>query len=205
MWMRSFLVATVLLAPAIAMSDVKPTSKNVPTPEVSVPGPPPADKEDRPRTEPPSVTAEWIDGHWKWSGNKLLWFKGRWEEPPRPGALWQSVRWASDNGKWTFRDGYWVGGAKAKALSVFEPVEPKTPLIVAEQPLPLLLESSDPPPSPNAVLIRGHWHYNGETFAWVSGFWSAPKKGYSWMNDEWMHLADGKWRALPGHWVAEKP
>lgn len=34
--------------------------------------------------EPPSDTAVWIDGEWRWRRNRWHWVFGRWTEPPAP-------------------------------------------------------------------------------------------------------------------------
>ena len=57
--------------------------------------------------ERPSPGHLWIAGHWAWHDNRQLWVRGRWELPPREGAVYVQARWESRGGRFVFVDGFW--------------------------------------------------------------------------------------------------
>lgn len=55
------------------------------------------------------------------------------------------------------------GGSSIRRDTTPPPPPPK------EEPVP-------PRPSDNATWVAGYWHYEGETFHWISGFWRVPER-----------------------------
>ena len=54
-------------------------------------------------------------------------------------------------------------------------------------------------PYPNAVWVKGHWHWNGRKYVWRKGHWQKPRKGYVWVPGHWEHNRRG-WHWREGHW-----
>jgi hypothetical protein len=55
----------------------------------------------------PSTSHIWIPGYWTYRNNQYAWMAGRWEVPPRSGAVWVAPRWEQDRGAYRFYEGYW--------------------------------------------------------------------------------------------------
>src|SRR5262245_52374058 len=49
----------------------------------------------------------WTDGYWDWRANNWYWVGGRWQRPPRGGAVWVSPTWRNYGGRWRMHRGYW--------------------------------------------------------------------------------------------------
>jgi hypothetical protein len=49
----------------------------------------------------------WIDGYYRWSGNRYVWVSGKWIVPPRAGAIWIAARWVPRDGSYVFIAGRW--------------------------------------------------------------------------------------------------
>jgi hypothetical protein len=68
-------------------------------------GPPPPIVERR--GPPPERGFVWIDGYQRWEGGRYIWFPGRWERPPYPGARWIAHHWVHRHGQWLLIEGHW--------------------------------------------------------------------------------------------------
>lgn len=49
----------------------------------------------------------WVPGHYRWTGNRYKWVRGRWIRAPRPNAVWMPGFWAPQRGGYVFMGGYW--------------------------------------------------------------------------------------------------
>lgn len=105
--------ATVYTAPATTTA-VTPNGQTVAVPVPSPVGassvvvmqaPPQAQQEvPSPR---PSRDHVWVPGYWSWRNSRYEWMAGRWEVPPRAGAVWVPPRWQPEGNSWRFYEGYW--------------------------------------------------------------------------------------------------
>lgn len=106
MRLLSLLVALTLAACSRALPE--PTRADHPVDAfVVVPHPPPpARPEFVPR--PPSDTAVWIDGEWRWRRGRWAWLHGRWVEPPDGAAGFARWAWRRDAlGRLHYAPGTW--------------------------------------------------------------------------------------------------
>ena len=62
-----------------------------------------------------------------------------------------------------------------------------------------------PPPQPGYVWQPGYWSLEDREWVWVEGRWIARYPGYDWQPSHWVEDPDGRWRLIPGHWVANSP
>ncbi|HUD48971.1 MAG TPA: YXWGXW repeat-containing protein [Candidatus Baltobacteraceae bacterium] len=67
--------------------------------------PPPAPYEAV--TVAPGPDFVWIGGSWVWGGSHWDWQRGRWAQPPHPGAHWVADHYAYRGGRHTFVRGGW--------------------------------------------------------------------------------------------------
>jgi hypothetical protein len=51
--------------------------------------------------------AVWIDGYWRWSGDRYTWIQGRWVRPHR-GFAWIQPRWEERDEGWVMVPGRWM-------------------------------------------------------------------------------------------------
>ena len=68
-------------------------------------GPPPPPREVM--VVRPSPRHVWIQGHYRWTGNRYVWDRGYWTVPPRDRAVWVPGRWDRRNGGHFWIQGYW--------------------------------------------------------------------------------------------------
>ena len=101
--------ATVYSAPPGTVVS-QPTAVAVPSPvgqsSIVVMQAPPAAQQEVPTTRP-SPSHVWVAGYWTWRNNQYQWMSGRWEMPPRSGAVWIPPRWQPEGSSWRFYEGYW--------------------------------------------------------------------------------------------------
>jgi hypothetical protein len=85
-------------------------------PVFSSPPPPPVGAVEGSEPPPPIVEQVivspgpdyvWISGYWAWHHHHWEWVRGRWDLPPRRGAIWISGRWEQHGGRVIWIDGYW--------------------------------------------------------------------------------------------------
>jgi hypothetical protein len=67
---------------------------------------PPAVQVETPPSRP-SSSHVWVTGYWTWRNNQYQWMAGKWEIPPRMGAVWIPPRWQQEGASWRFFEGYW--------------------------------------------------------------------------------------------------
>ena len=67
---------------------------------------PPAAQQEIPSARP-SSSHTWVPGYWRWWNNRYEWTAGRWQIPPRQGAVWVPPRWQPEGANWRFYEGYW--------------------------------------------------------------------------------------------------
>jgi hypothetical protein len=67
---------------------------------------PPAPVVER-RGPPPDRGYVWIAGYHRWEGDHYVWTPGRWDRPPRPGAVWVAHKWVHRHGEWVLIEGHW--------------------------------------------------------------------------------------------------
>jgi len=73
--------------------------------EIYVPSdPPPLIVEGIP--DSPGVGYVWVTGAWVWRDH-WVWESGRWQRPPRPGAVWYPHHYENRNGQRIFIRGGW--------------------------------------------------------------------------------------------------
>jgi hypothetical protein len=54
----------------------------------------------------PGLSYVWVPGAWVWDGS-WVWVHGRWQIPPRPGAVWVPHRYENRAGRHLFIRGGW--------------------------------------------------------------------------------------------------
>ncbi len=84
---------------------LSPRKDREPAHVVKAPPPPVA---ERPGIDPPSASAEWIEGYWEWDANRndFVWVTGTWRVPP-PGRFWVNGYWKRDDKGWYRVPGFW--------------------------------------------------------------------------------------------------
>ena len=68
-------------------------------------GPPHRMHENRGRA--PGRDYVWTNGYHRWDGNAYTWTEGRWQQPPRRHAHWESHRWVHRRDGWVMVEGHW--------------------------------------------------------------------------------------------------
>ena len=69
---------------------------------------PPTPISERPAVDPPSASAQWIEGYWEWDAGRkdYVWVTGTWRVPP-PGRFWVNGYWKRDQDGWYRVPGFW--------------------------------------------------------------------------------------------------
>jgi len=98
------LLALGLLA-GCAAEPPSPVEVQQPGALVIVPPPPAPRLEAQPA--PPSESAVWDPGHWRWDGHDYAWVAGHYQERPSPEARWRPDGWIERNGAWVWQPGHW--------------------------------------------------------------------------------------------------
>ena len=68
-------------------------------------GPPPPPREVM--IAQPGPRHVWVQGHYRWNGNRYVWERGYWSVPPRGRSAWVPGRWERRNGGNFWIQGYW--------------------------------------------------------------------------------------------------
>jgi hypothetical protein len=55
----------------------------------------------------PSRQHVWIGGYHRWDGSAYSWQGGRWEQPPRPYAVWVAPRYIHRRDGYIYVEGHW--------------------------------------------------------------------------------------------------
>lgn len=66
--------------------------------------PPPPQEESKSPSPGPKHT--WVDGHWKWSGNRYIWVSGHWEKQ-RGNKTFVAGHWDRTAHGWRWVPGHW--------------------------------------------------------------------------------------------------
>jgi hypothetical protein len=160
-----------------------------PAPTVQVvPAPPPLRSEQR--LAAPAAHWFWVDGHWRWDGQRHQWEPGRWVEP-RHGESHVGARWVNEGGTWVYHPARWerVQGVAA------------APVVMAiPQPPPRRSEAVPPRPGPGHFWIDGHWRWERNQHVWVSGHWERERQGERWTAAQWKLEPGGRWTFVEGYW-----
>jgi len=77
-----------------------------------------------------------------------------------------------------------------------------TAAIVSSRPPPPPRVVYAPPPQPGYVWEPGYWSLDHGEWFWVDGQWVPRYPGYDWEPSRWVEDPGGRWRLMPGHWVA---
>ncbi len=144
--------------------------------------PPPLRAEPLP---PSRVGYAWVPGFWNWDGRRHAWISGHWEIA-RPGYFYERAEWRREGDMWRFYEGGWRSNA------VYTQVE------VIPAPPPPRWERT-PAPRPGYVWAPGHWEWQGNRHAWVTGIWIEARPGYVYSAPNWIER-NGRWEMEPGHW-----
>jgi hypothetical protein len=59
-----------------------------------------------------------------------------------------------------------------------------------------------PPPQRGYVWQPGYWTIVDDDWVWVEGRWVRNHPGYYWQPAHWVEDSGGRWRLIPGSWVA---
>jgi hypothetical protein len=152
-----------------------------------VPPPPPLRIELRPAA--PAAHWFWVEGHWRWDGQRHQWEPGRWVEP-RHGESHVPARWALEGGIWVYHPARWQRApAAAGPIAVAIPAPP-----------PLRHEVVPRRPGPGTFWIEGHWRWERGTHVWVAGRWERERRQERWVPSEWKLLQGSGWTFVEGHW-----
>ncbi|HXO20987.1 MAG TPA: hypothetical protein VOA87_13815 [Thermoanaerobaculia bacterium] len=49
----------------------------------------------------------WLPGYYDWRDSNYFWVEGRWEQPPRRGAIWVAPRYVRRHGTFYYHRGHW--------------------------------------------------------------------------------------------------
>jgi hypothetical protein len=150
---------------------------------------PPPPLSERPGIEPPSATAEWIEGYWEWdSGRKdFVWVTGTWRVSP-PGRFWVNGYWKRDDKGWYRVPGFW-SERRTDRLDYRKNGPPQ------ERPD----DEPGEPPSADCFFIPGQYYPDGDGVAWKKGFWTKSQPGWAWVPAQWVRQPDG-WVFQEGYW-----
>ena len=150
---------------------------------------PPPPMSERPGVDPPSATAEWIEGYWEWDPgrNDFVWVTGTWRVPP-PGRFWVNGYWKRDDKGWYRVPGFW-SERKTDRLDYRKDGPPQ------DHPDD---EPGDPPNS-ECFYVPGQYHPDGDGVVWRKGYWTKTQPGWSWVPAQWVRQPDG-WMFQDGYW-----
>jgi WXXGXW repeat (2 copies) len=150
---------------------------------------PPPPLSERPAVDPPSTSAEWIEGYWEWDPGRsdYLWVTGTWRVPP-PGRFWVNGFWKRDDQGWYRVPGFW-SERKTDRIDYRKEGPP------TEKPA----DDAGEPPSPDCFFIPGQYHPDGDGVAWKKGYWAKKQAGWSWVPAQWIRQPDG-WVFQEGYW-----
>ncbi len=150
---------------------------------------PPPPLSERPGIEPPSASAEWIEGYWEWDAgrNDFVWVTGTWRVAP-PGRFWVNGYWKRDDKGWYRVPGFW-SERKTDRLDYRKNGPPQ------DRP------DDDPgdPPNSDCFYVPGQYYPDGDGVVWKKGYWTKAQPGWSWVPAQWIRQPDG-WVFQEGYW-----
>ncbi len=140
---------------------------------------------------PPSrIGYAWVPGFWNWDGRGHAWISGHWEIA-RPGYVYERSDWVRDGKMWRLRHGGWRNGGSYNGGG-YNSVQ------VIPAPPPPRWERS-PHPRHGYIWSPGHWEWQGNRHAWVTGIWIEARPGYAYAAPNWIER-NGRWEMQQGHW-----
>jgi hypothetical protein len=74
-------------------------------------------------------------------------------------------------------------------------------IISAERPPPPRV-IYEPPSNPGYTWEPGYWTRVNGDWEWIDGRWVPNYRGYRWIATHWVEDPGGRWRLVPGRWVA---
>ena len=80
-----------------------------------------------------------------------------------------------------------------------------TAAIVSSQPPPREVIVYPPAPRSGYSWQPGYWTLVDDDWVWVEGSWIHNYPGYRWSPTHWVEDRGGRWRLVPGEWVAIGP
>ncbi len=86
-----------------------------------------------------------------------------------------------------------------ETVYVQQPAQPQY-VVVAQPPPPVVVETRPLPPGPGCIWIDGYWHWGGRQYAWKSGHWEVPPRGYNhWVAPRYERHGN-EYHYMPGRW-----
>ncbi len=103
------LTAAALLGGCVAHAHPRPVTAVAVAPSgtVYVKTAPPKHRPHFARPARPGPSAVWIDGRWKWNGQRHVWVRGYWAPRPHARSHWVAGRWKHTPHGWQWRPGRW--------------------------------------------------------------------------------------------------
>ena len=137
---------------------------------------------------PDNDAATWIPGYWSWDDarNGFVWVSGIWRIPP-PDRQWISGYWANMNGGYQWSPGFWLA-ADAQDVEYYSP-----------PPASLEQGPTTAAPTTDAFWVPGTWNWQGDRYAWMSGYWTTARQGWVWTPTSYSWTPRGYVR-VNGYW-----
>jgi hypothetical protein len=85
-------------------------------------------------------------------------------------------------------------------VAVIAPVPVVKFTYVDREPPPVRYERRPDPPSQEHFWVAGRWHWNGNAYVWVPGYYHVrPRPEAAWVDGHWARHEQG-WYWVEGHW-----
>jgi hypothetical protein len=164
-----------------------------PEPTKPVPRKPPRPVEELPPDQKPEGGAIWISGYWAWDveRNDFLWVSGIWRVPPL-GKRWVAGYWRAEGEQWQWVRGFWITGDRPADTALDTTYLPAPPVPPAVAP-------PGDPPAADSFYVPGNWVWQGDHYAWRSGYWGRVQPGYVWMPSHYCWTPSG-YVFVAGYW-----
>jgi len=152
--------------------------------------PPPPIPEDPPEQKPDLANVQWVPGYWAWDSDKqeYMWVSGVYRVPPQD-RNYVPGYWSNTGNGWRWIPGFW---ASAKQQEI--PYTPEPPASLDNGP-------TQAAPSDDALYVPGTWVWQGDRFAWRSGYWAAAQNGRVWVPSSYVWTPNG-YLYVDGYWDA---
>jgi hypothetical protein len=99
--------------------------------------------------------------------------------------------------------GCYVRGGGLFAAAAFTAIATAAIISSERPPPPRYVEV--PPPNPGYTWEPGYWTRIDGEWEWIDGRWIPNYRGYRWIATHWVEDPGGRWRLVPGRWVAYHP
>jgi hypothetical protein len=155
----------------------------------TVPKRPPQPLNEAPADYRPEADgAVWIPGYWAWDDLRgdFIWTSGIWRNPP-PGRQWVAGYWTQAAGSFQWTPGFWAPAETTEVQYFPQPPSPSEEAPPAET------------PSADAFWSPGCWTWQGNQFAWTSGFWTTGRQGWIWTPTSYSWTPRG-YLLVSGYW-----